>query len=47
MAMREHIPVESDKTYGFDGRSDEEVPPMEGLEKETSKVAETQATAQR
>lgn len=24
--MREHVPVESDKSYGFEAASDEEVP---------------------
>jgi hypothetical protein len=34
IAMREHEPVESDKTYGFEGQSDEETPTVEVLTKD-------------
>jgi hypothetical protein len=43
--MREHEPVESDKTYGFEGQSDEETPTVEVLTKETGQIALIQSTA--
>ncbi|TVY13782.1 UNC93-like protein [Lachnellula arida] len=47
IAMREHVPVESDKSYGFEGHSDEEAPSEEILTTQTSKVAAVQSTVQR
>ncbi|TVY36686.1 UNC93-like protein [Lachnellula subtilissima] len=47
IAMREHVPVESDKSYGFEGHSDEEVPSEEILTTQTSKVVAVQSTVQR
>lgn len=45
--MREHVPVESDKSYGFEGQSDEEVPSERILTTQTSKVVAVQSTVQR
>ncbi|TVY33763.1 UNC93-like protein [Lachnellula occidentalis] len=47
IAMREHAPVESDKSYGFEGQSDEEIPSEEILTTQTSKVVAVQSTAHR
>ncbi|TVY54086.1 UNC93-like protein [Lachnellula cervina] len=47
IAMREHVPVESDKSYGFEGQSDEEVPSERILTTQTSKVVAVQSTVQR
>ena len=45
--MREHVPVESDKSYGFEGHSDEEVLSEDILTTQTSKVVAVQSTVQR
>jgi hypothetical protein len=45
--MREHVPVETDKEYGFDGQSDEEMATEEILTKQTSKIAVAGGSAQR
>jgi hypothetical protein len=46
--MREHLPVESDKKYGFEDQSVEETAPAaEILTKEASKVAAVSSVVQR
>jgi hypothetical protein len=44
--MREHLPVESDKKYGFEGQSVEETAPAAEI-LEASKVAAVSSVAQR
>jgi hypothetical protein len=45
--MREQVPLESDKEYGYEGRKDEEALNGETLTKETNKIAAKESIALR
>lgn len=42
--MRDHVPVETDKEYGFEAPSDEEAPVEKALTKDGDNIVVTEST---